>query len=74
MLEINLISKYIDPENKMNEAKRISASEKLRIDINFEEDLLRMLDKSLLCIYLLTGDEMFYQLNKDKLKLKGINN
>ncbi|MGL5149077.1 MAG: hypothetical protein ACRC7N_00685 [Clostridium sp.] len=48
-------------------AERIKASEKLRIDINFEEDLFKMLDKSLLLIYIMTGDESFYKQNRDKL-------
>jgi len=45
----------------------IKASEKLRIDINKEQKLINMLDQCLLCIYLMTGDEPFYNINKEKL-------
>ena len=45
----------------------VKASEKVRIDINKEDDLLRMLDLSLLCIYFLTGDKSFYEQNRQKL-------
>lgn len=45
----------------------IIKSEKIRIDINKELDPVKMLDKALLCIYFLTGDEMFYKQNKIKI-------
>lgn len=45
----------------------IARSEKVRIDINRENDPLKMLDLSLLCIYFLTGDKSFYDINRQKL-------
>lgn len=45
----------------------IKASEKLRIDINKEKNLIKMLDQCLLCIYLMTGDEPFYNINRAKI-------
>jgi len=48
-------------------AEHIQASEKVRIDINKSSDPLEMLDLSLLCIYFLTGDKLFYEQNRQKL-------
>ena len=45
----------------------IKTSEKLRIDINKEKNLINMLDQCLLCIYLMTGDESFYNINRAKI-------
>lgn len=70
MIENNLRAKYIKRNGKAKQyyyPEMIKASEKVRIDINKEDDPLRMLDLSLLCIYFLTGDEMFYNQNRDKL-------
>lgn len=70
MIENNLRANYIKRNGKAKQyyyPEMIKASEKVRIDINKEDDPLRMLDLSLLCIYFLTGDEMFYNQNRDKL-------
>lgn len=70
MIENNLRAKYIKRNGKAKQyyyPEMIKASEKVRIDINKEDDPVRMLDLSLLCIYFLTGDEMFYKQNRDKL-------
>ena len=70
MIENNLRAKYIKRNGKAKQyyyPEMVKASEKVRIDINKEDDPLRMLDLSLLCIYFLTGDEMFYKQNRDKL-------
>lgn len=70
MLDNNLRAKYIERNGKAKQyyySEMIKASEKVRIDINKEQDPLRMLDKALLCIYFLTGDEIFYTQNRDKL-------
>lgn len=70
MIDNNLRAKYIKRNGKAKQyyyPEMIKASEKVRIDINKEDDPLRMLDLSLLCIYFLTGDEMFYKQNRDKL-------
>ena len=70
MIDNNLRAKYIKRNGKSKQyyyPEMIKASEKVRIDINKEDDPLRMLDLSLLCIYFLTGDEMFYKQNRDKL-------
>lgn len=71
MLVNNLESKYIDFNNKKRAkqylyADKIKASEKIRIDINREEDPFKMLDAALLCIYFLTGDNQFYIQNRKK--------
>lgn len=69
-MENNLRAKYIERNGKAKQyyyPEMVQASEKVRIDINKEDDPLRMLDLSLLCIYFLTGDEMFYKQNRDKL-------
>ena len=70
MIDKNLRANYIKRNGKAKQyyyPEMIKASEKVRIDINKEDDPLRMLDLSLLCIYFLTGDEMFYKQNRDKL-------
>lgn len=70
MIENNLRANYIKRNGKAKQyyyPEMIKASEKVRIDINKEDDPVRMLDLSLLCIYFLTGDEMFYKQNRDKL-------
>lgn len=70
MIDKNLRANYIKRNGKAKQyyyPEMIKASEKVRIDINKEDDPLRMLDLSLLCIYFLTGDEMFYNQNRDKL-------
>ena len=72
MIDNNLISKYVirDGTPKSSQcyyAEMIQASEKVRIDINKENDPLKMLDKTLLCIYFLTGDKIFYEENRKKL-------
>lgn len=48
-------------------AEHVQASEKVRIDINKSGDPFEMLDLSLLCIYFLTGDKLFYEQNRQKL-------
>lgn len=68
-MQNNLRAKYIERNGKAKQyyySEMIKASEKVRIDINKEDDPLKMLDLSLLCIYFLTGDESFYKHNKDK--------
>ena len=70
MIENNLRAKYIKRNGKAKQyyyPEMVKASEKVRIDINKEDDLLRMLDLSLLCIYFLTGDKSFYEQNRQKL-------
>lgn len=70
MIDKNLRANYIKRNGKAKQyyyPEMIKASEKVRIDINKEDDPLRMLDLSLLCIYFLTGDEMFYNQNRGKL-------
>ena len=47
--------------------KKGKSNERVRADINKEDDPLRMLDLSLLCIYFLTGDKLFYEQNRQKL-------
>lgn len=67
---MNLRANYIERNGKAKQyyySEMVQASEKLRIDINKSSDLFEMLDLSLLCIYFLTGDEMFYNQNRDKL-------
>ena len=65
-------SKYIETSGKTKSYKElvieyIRASEKLRIDINKEKNLNNMLEQSLLCIYLMTGDKAFYDINRAKI-------
>lgn len=70
MLNDNLRAKYIKCDGEVKKdyyGKMIKASEKVRIDINKSNDPFEMLDMSLLCIYFLTGDKMFYEQNRDKL-------
>lgn len=71
MLDVNLESQYInitgEPKTyKDLSVERIKASEKIRIDINREEDPFKMLDAALLCISFLTGDKPFYNQNRKK--------
>lgn len=70
MIDKNIRAKYIKRNGKAKQyyySEMIKASEKVRIDINKEDDPLKMLDLSLLCIYFLTGDKSFYKQNRDKL-------
>ena len=72
MLKQNLRANYITcaevkKDIKTYYSEMVQASEKVRIDINKEDDPLKMLDLSLLCIYFLTGDKSFYKQNRDKL-------
>lgn len=70
MIDTNLRANYIKRNGKAKQyyySEMIKASERVRIDINKEDDPLRMLDLSLLCIYFLTGDKSFYNYNRDKL-------
>lgn len=69
-MENNLRANYIKRNGKAKQyyySEMVQASEKIRIDINKEDDPLRMLDLSLLCIYFLTGDKSFYEQNRQKL-------
>ena len=69
-IENNLRAKYIEHKGKAKQyyySEMIKASEKVRVDINKEDDPLKMLDLSLLCIYFLTGDKSFYKQNSDKI-------
>lgn len=70
MINKNLRANYIERKGKAKQyyySEMVQASEKVRIDINKEDDPLRMLDLSLLCIYFLTGDKLFYEQNRQKL-------
>jgi len=71
MVEDNLKGKYIivGKAKTYNQimSDHIKASEKIRCDINKEQDPFKMLDLSLLCISTMTGDTVFYNHNKDKL-------
>ena len=72
MLVDNLRAKYIKNNGEIKEtshfyAEKVQASEKVRIDINRSNDLIQMLDLSLLCIYFLTGDKLFYEQNRQKI-------
>lgn len=71
-MENNLRANYIVCDGSKKDIKTyyseyIQASEKVRIDINKSSDPFEMLDLSLLCIYFLTGDKMFYEQNRNKL-------
>lgn len=69
-IDKNLRAKYIEYNGKVKQnyySEMIKASERVRVDINKEDDPLRMLDLSLLCIYFLTGDKLFYEQNRQKL-------
>ena len=70
MLKQNLRANYIERNGKAKQYyyyEMVQASEKVRIDINKSSDPFEMLDLSLLCIYFLTGDKMFYEQNRNKL-------
>ena len=70
MIENNLRAKYIKRNGKAKQyyySEMVQASEKVRIDINKSSDPFEMLDLSLLCIYFLTGDKLFYEQKRQKL-------
>lgn len=70
MLKQNLRANYIESNGKAKQYyyyEMVQASEKVRIDINKSSDPFEMLDLSLLCIYFLTGDKLFYEQNRQKL-------
>lgn len=70
MLENNLRANYIERNGKAKQyyySEMVQASEKVRIDINKSSDPVEMLELSLLCIYFLTGDTLFYEQNRQKL-------
>lgn len=70
MLVDNLRANYIENKGQEKEnyySEMINTSEKVRIDINNSENPFEMLDLSLLCIYMLTGDKLFYEQNRQKL-------
>lgn len=68
-------NQYIDEYNKNDSHKEmykgyqenIMKSDVLRCEINKSNDTKEMLLKSLECISLLTGDEMFYKVNSKKI-------
>lgn len=69
-IENNLRDNYIKRNGKAKQyyySEMIKASEKVRVDINKSSDPFEMLDLSLLCIYFLTGDKLFYEQNRQKL-------
>lgn len=71
-MENTIINKYITIDGKKKDKlhryqEYIKASQKLRQEINLEEDPIVMLDKALLCISLLTHDSVFYIQNRNKL-------
>ena len=66
----NLRANYIERNGKAKQyyySEMVQASEKARIDINKSSDPVEMLELSLLCIYYLTGDKLFYEQNRQKL-------
>ncbi|MCD3232425.1 hypothetical protein [Clostridium botulinum] len=68
----NLKAEYIEMNGEVKSynqlmAEYIKASEKLRGEISKGKDPFIMLDKSLLCISLMTGDDVFYKVNRKKL-------
>lgn len=72
-LSNNQISNYLiyDGEERtilQEYSRKIKASEKIRSEINLEDDPMVILDKSLLCISLILNDMTFYKFNKQKLK------
>lgn len=72
ILKNNLLNDYIDLNGEYKGytalmAEYISVSEKLRKEILKERNPFVMLDKSLLCISLMTGDKEFYRQNKNSL-------
>lgn len=71
-MKINSRADYIICDGSRKDIKtyyseKVQASEKVRIDINKSNDPFEMLDLSLLCIYFLTGDKLFYEQNRQKL-------
>lgn len=71
-MENNLRANYITCDGSRKDIKtyyseKVQASEKVRIDINKSSDPVEMLELSLLCIYFLTGDKLFYEQNRQKL-------
>ena len=71
-MENNLRANYITCDGSRKDIKtyyseKVQASEKVWIDINKSSDPFEMLDLSLLCIYFLTGDKLFYEQNRQKL-------
>lgn len=77
-LKENLLSEYIQSNGEYKNysklmAEYISTSETIRKEILKEKNPFLMLDKSLLCISLMTGDREFYKQNKDRL-IEIINN
>lgn len=69
-IDKNLRAKYIEYNGKVKQnyySEMVQASEKVRIDINKSSDPFEMLELSLLCIYFLTGDKLFYEQNRQKL-------
>ena len=71
-MENNFRANYITCDGSKKDIKtyyseKVQASEKVRIDINKSSDPFEMLDLSLLCIYFLTGDKLFYEQNRQKL-------
>lgn len=70
MIDKNLRANYIERNGKAKQyyySEMVQASEKVRIDINKSSDPFEMLELSLLCIYFLTGDTLFYEQNRQKL-------
>lgn len=70
MTDKNLRANYIERNGKAKQyyySEMVQASEKVRIDINKSSDPVEMLELSLLCIYFLTGDKLFYEQNRQKL-------
>ena len=70
MIDDNLRANYIERNGKAKQyyySEMVQASEKVRIDINKSSDPFEMLELSLLCIYFLTGDTLFYEQNRQKL-------
>lgn len=68
----NLKPKYILADGtyksyEFRQAESIKASEDIRCDINKEYDPFKMLNLSLLCISIITGDTEFYNHNLQKL-------
>ena len=71
-MKVNLRADYIPCDGSSKNintyyADHVQASEKVRVDINRSNDLIQMLDLSLLCIYFLTGDKLFYEQNREKI-------
>ena len=71
-MENNLRANYITCDGSKKDIKtyyseKKKKKKKVRIDINKSSDPFEMLDLSLLCIYFLTGDKLFYEQNRQKL-------